>query len=137
MGSSFASPVAAGIAALVLQFARQEPLNCSDSVSRVLSTPRGMKTILRTIFKQGAGDSSFRVLYPWVLSDHKDEVLDQREQAARTILKSLEKEYGVSKVGYEIEWGTLQWWPRGKVEEAGSESVVSDVAQASVGFPQS
>lgn len=67
-GSSFASPVAAGIAALVLDFARAEPLKYSPSVMQVLKTPQSMTVMLRAMADQGLGSNSgFRFLYQWKL----------------------------------------------------------------------
>ncbi|KAK3364606.1 peptidase S8/S53 domain-containing protein [Lasiosphaeria hispida] len=67
-GSSFACPVVAGIAALVLQFTRQEPLNHCLSVTRAVTNHQGMMRVLRdTMSKSGSGQEVFKILYPWNL----------------------------------------------------------------------
>ncbi|KAK3996588.1 peptidase S8/S53 domain-containing protein [Cladorrhinum sp. PSN332] len=103
-GSSFACPVAVGIAGLVLDFARQEPLNGSESVARALTSPHGMSKILRKMSNQSDGHQSFKSLYPWKLFEYRDERLSPwgRNDVAWSIIKCLETEFGIGKVGHEI-----------------------------------
>lgn len=61
-GSSFACPVAAAIAALVLEFARQELLKHWESVHWALRSPRGLTKILQEMSSQGVGHESFKIL---------------------------------------------------------------------------
>lgn len=65
-GSSFACPLAAGIAALALEFARQLPLCDSKSVQEAIQQREGMVRILRKMSKQNSSSSS-RFLCPWEL----------------------------------------------------------------------
>ncbi|KAK0672728.1 peptidase S8/S53 domain-containing protein [Cercophora samala] len=118
-GSSFACPVAAGIAGLVLEFSRQEPLRHSESVRRALMSVRGMRRVLQEMAVQGAGNDSFKVLYPWNCFDGRsggseavDEVHIRRGEAVRRIIKALEAEFGNKKVGFEIDM-ELKWKPKG------------------------
>lgn len=68
-GTSFASPIAAGVAALVLEFARQTPLADSPSVSACLHQRHGMVLILRAMSKR-KGVDNFQFLCPWeILAD--------------------------------------------------------------------
>lgn len=60
--SSFACPIVAGIAALVLEFALQEPLQHDESVHWALMTTQGMTKILQKMSSQGVGHESFKIL---------------------------------------------------------------------------
>ncbi|KAK0736252.1 peptidase S8/S53 domain-containing protein [Apiosordaria backusii] len=129
-GSSFACPVAAGIAGLVLEFARQEPLNHCDSVKRALMSAKGMKKVLQEMSVQGVGHESFKILYPWNCFDGSSNASHDAEkgvgavgktteearmgEVVRRIIKALEREFGIGKVGFEIEM-ELQWRLKGKV----------------------
>jgi subtilisin family serine protease len=65
-GTSFSSPIAAGIAALVLEFARQFPLSASPTVSDHLRKRRGMVLVLKKMTIAGPGNQ-FHFLCPWDL----------------------------------------------------------------------
>jgi Subtilase family len=65
-GTSFASPIAAGVAGLVLEFAHQYPLTGSASVLSCLRERHGMVLILRKMSKQ-KGVDQFSFLCPWEL----------------------------------------------------------------------
>lgn len=99
-GTSFASPIAAGVAALVLEFARQTPLADSPSVLAHLGERKGMVRILREMSKQ-KGVDQFGFLCPWeILGDDlgtyggEGEPGSQRYFAAQFIIKKLQKEFG-------------------------------------------
>lgn len=68
-GTSFATPIAAGLAALTLEYANQRntatPGAFSDQDLRTLHTREGMAAILRKMGKPKAGQ--FRFLRPWAL----------------------------------------------------------------------
>lgn len=63
-GTSFASPIAAGIAALILDFAQETPL-ASDSAMKYLKKKTGMEIILKEIQVRKSG--AFMFLTPWKL----------------------------------------------------------------------
>ncbi|KAI8948581.1 peptidase S8/S53 domain-containing protein [Xylaria longipes] len=100
-GSSFACPVAAGVAALVLEFARHEgvSLSKSPSVKRALSSARGIAKAFGPMSQQAANHPGFNMLYPW----HFLRCV-QREKVALDIIDQLEIEFGKGNVGYEIKW---------------------------------
>ncbi|KAI1360340.1 peptidase S8/S53 domain-containing protein [Xylaria arbuscula] len=104
-GSSFACPVAAGVAALVLEFARHEKVSLSesDTVRSTLSDPRGMARVFEAMSQKSASSPGFRMLYPWLFFNHRD-----REEVARDIVRQLEIEFGDGKVGHEII-RTITW----------------------------
>jgi hypothetical protein len=68
-GTSFATPIAAGLAALALEYANQRntatPGAFSNQDLKTLHTREGMATILKRMGKPKAG--SFRFLRPWAL----------------------------------------------------------------------
>jgi hypothetical protein len=104
-GSSFACPVAAGVAALILEFARHRDvsLSKSESVKSALSSARGMKKVFGLMTQQAAHHPSFGILYPWHFLGH-----GQREKIALDIIGQLEIEFGKGNVGHEIAY-TLGW----------------------------
>ncbi|KAI0099632.1 peptidase S8/S53 domain-containing protein [Nemania sp. FL0031] len=100
-GSSFACPVAAGIAALILEFSRYEKVSLSKSktVRSALSTARGMSRVFGLMSQQADHRPGFNMLYPWHFLGHS-----HREKIALDIVSQLEIEFGKGNVGYEIEW---------------------------------
>lgn len=96
-GSSFACPVAAGVVALILEFARQPPLQESQSVQSRLRTMSGITSILRTMSeKKGPGE--FKFILPWNLLGQDGE---QRDQMSYRIVSELRKEFG-NAIGTEV-----------------------------------
>ncbi|KAM0437653.1 hypothetical protein ACHAPT_002017 [Fusarium lateritium] len=96
-GSSFACPIAAGIGALILEFARQPPLNKSQTVQDRLKDMPAMIAILRRMSSE-KGPDRFKFLLPWELIGQVDE---PREFTCYSIVKELRKEFGPG-VGSEI-----------------------------------
>lgn len=106
-GSSFACPLAAGIAALALEFTRQIPLCNSKSVQEAVQQREGMVRIFRRMSKLNSSSSS-RFLCPWELLGDDDGVYggDGRPGSARyfvayRFVRLLRQEFG-SDVGKEI-----------------------------------
>ncbi|KAI1273895.1 peptidase S8/S53 domain-containing protein [Xylaria sp. FL0933] len=97
--SSFACPVAAGVAALILEFARQRDISLSksDSVQKALSSTQGMLMIFEPMSQQTTSHLGFRMLYPWHFLGR-----GQREEVARDVIRQLEMEFGEGKLGREI-----------------------------------
>ncbi|KAI1742788.1 peptidase S8/S53 domain-containing protein [Xylaria scruposa] len=104
-GSSFACPVAAGVAALVLEFVRHENLSLSksDSVKSALGSSRGMLKVFGLMSQQAASHPGFGMLYPWHFLKP-----GQREKVALDIIGQLEIEFGKGKVGHEIKH-SMEW----------------------------
>lgn len=105
-GTSFASPIAAGIAALVLEFARQPPLGYDPGVEEHLKLDVGMRLILRLMSKQ-KGTSKFRFICPWLfLKGDEDDIYGgvgkpgtpgtRRAHVADCVVEALKKEFGVN-----------------------------------------
>ena len=101
-GTSLASPIAAGIAALVLEFARQPPLGCDKDVTKYLKRKDGMVGIFRLMQNQKTSEN-FKFLCPWyLLSDKKGtyggngEPSSRRYYVARRIIEDLRREFGPS-----------------------------------------
>jgi subtilisin family serine protease len=65
-GSSFASPVVAGIAGLVIETFRQEMPDLDRSVYKRLRTKEGMELVLKLLSKEVEG---FNFLEPWIKLD--------------------------------------------------------------------
>lgn len=106
-GSSFACPLAAGVAALVLEFSRQYPLCGSKSVQEAVKQREGMVRILRRMSKLSFSSPS-RFLCPWELLSDDDGVYggDGQPGSARYFVAYLfvcvlRQEFG-SDVGKEI-----------------------------------
>jgi len=106
-GTSFASPVAAGVAGLVLEFARQNPLKNSPSVSSCLRQRHGMVLILRKMSKQ-KGVDQFSFLCPWeLLGDEWDiyggegQLGSKRFFVAQAMVYYLRKFFG-KEIGEEV-----------------------------------
>jgi hypothetical protein len=98
-GSSYSSPIAAGIAALVLEFASQTPL-AGDNAIQFLRKTDGMQTVLRMMQDQKI-EASFMFLKPWsLLSDDRGRAggdggpASWRAYVAMRIAESLRKRYG-------------------------------------------
>ncbi|GAP92965.1 hypothetical protein SAMD00023353_0403740 [Rosellinia necatrix] len=104
-GSSFACPVAAGVAALVLEFARHESvsLSKSESVQSALLDARGMLKVFGLMSQQAANNPGFKMLYPWHFLGH-----EIRGKVELDIIGQLRIEFG-EKLGKEIKhsvtWG--------------------------------
>ncbi len=74
-GSSVAAAVAAGIAALFLQFSRQESHLFQPNTLRYLSTPEGMRKVFRYL---SSGRDDYGYVTPWKL-------LSKRQSSARIV----------------------------------------------------
>lgn len=96
-GSSFACPVAAGIVALIMEFARQPPLRQSQTVQSHLRTMSGITSVLR-MMSEKKGPGEFRFLLPWNVLGKPGE---QRDQTSYRIVSELRKEFGYS-IGTEV-----------------------------------
>lgn len=64
-GTSFATPITAAIAALVLEFARQPPLSDTPEVARQLKKLDRMEEVLERMSEQNVG--RYHYVYPWLL----------------------------------------------------------------------
>ncbi|SCV34359.1 related to subtilisin DY [Fusarium fujikuroi] len=96
-GSSFACPIVAGVAALILEFVRQPPLNKSPSVQTYLQEMPGMLALLRSASSE-KGSDRLKFLTPWKLIGKPGE---KRLITALFIIDELRKEYGMD-VGREV-----------------------------------
>jgi hypothetical protein len=96
-GSSFACPIAAGVAALILEFARQSPLNKSPEIQAYLQETTAMLSVLRLASSE-KGPDGLKFLIPWKLIGKAGE---ERLITAWFIVDELRKEYGL-EVGAEI-----------------------------------
>ena len=65
-GTSVASPIAAGLAALVLEFARQPPLSFEPDIALKLKRLDGMQQVFRTLLSEKQDDGQpHKFLLPW------------------------------------------------------------------------
>jgi hypothetical protein len=80
-GTSFATPVAAGLAAFVLEYGAQNLQDEQDKLQR-LRTPEGMKDVFRLMTAEVDG---YQYIRPWELFDRK-----KKEWTRTSILKALE-----------------------------------------------
>ncbi|QPC63342.1 hypothetical protein HYE67_005573 [Fusarium culmorum] len=96
-GSSFACPIAVGVAALILEFARQSPLNKSPEVQTYLQEMPAMLAMLRRASSE-KGPDGLKFLTPWKLIGKAGE---DRLLTAWFIVDELRKEYGL-EVGAEV-----------------------------------
>ncbi|KAH6954261.1 peptidase S8/S53 domain-containing protein [Fusarium avenaceum] len=96
-GSSFACPIAAGVAALILEFARQSPLNKSPDIQTYLQETPAMLSVLRLASSE-KGPNGLKFLVPWKLIGKAGE---ERLMTAWFIVDELRKEYGL-EVGAEV-----------------------------------
>ena len=66
-GTSFSTPIAAGVAALVLEFSRQSPLSLDPNINFKLRDIDVMRSILHTFCSEKKeGSRGFRFLCPWL-----------------------------------------------------------------------
>ncbi|KAK4085059.1 uncharacterized protein Triagg1_49 [Trichoderma aggressivum f. europaeum] len=96
-GSSFACAIAAGIVALVLEFARQPPLQASKSVQNSLKEMSAMIAILERMSAE-KGPDRFKFLLPWTLLGKPGQ---PREFTAYCLVDQLRNEFGLA-VGSEV-----------------------------------
>ncbi|KAF5695354.1 subtilisin [Fusarium denticulatum] len=96
-GSSFACPIVAGVAALILEFARQSPLNKSPSVQAYLQEMPAMLALLRSASSE-KGPDRLKFLTPWKLIG---KIGEDRMITALFVIDELRKEYGL-EVGIEV-----------------------------------
>jgi hypothetical protein len=106
-GTSYASPIAAGIAALVLEFAQQTPL-AGDIAFKYLRKMDGMVRIFNKMSVQKT-NPKFKFLVPWeLLSDERGTFggdggpKSQRYYVARLIVEELRKIYTEKEIGSKI-----------------------------------
>jgi subtilisin family serine protease len=118
-GTSAATPVAAGIAALVLEFARQPPLGYAPKVAELLKRPEAMREVLAgVIAARHSKNGEYRHLVPtrlfkveWEEEDTDDWYSSKghRRRAVDSITNILGKKYGHEIVEpmhdrIQIEW---------------------------------
>ncbi|KAM0355073.1 hypothetical protein ACHAPU_000930 [Fusarium lateritium] len=96
-GSSFACPIAAGVAALILEFARQSPLSKSPDIQSYLQEMPAMLSMLRLASSE-KGPEGLKFLVPWKLIGKAGE---ERLITAWYVIDELRKEYGLG-VGKEV-----------------------------------
>ncbi|KAL6816340.1 peptidase S8/S53 domain-containing protein [Trichoderma camerunense] len=96
-GSSFACAIAAGIGALVLEFARQPPLQASKTVQNSLKEMSAMIAILERMSAE-KGPDRFKFLLPWTLLGKPGQ---PREFTAYCLVDELRNEFGLA-VGSEV-----------------------------------
>ncbi|KAF3076311.1 Subtilisin DY [Trichoderma lentiforme] len=96
-GSSFACAIAAGIGALVLEFARQSPLQASTTVQNSLKEMSAMIAILERMSAE-KGPDRFKFLLPWTLLGKPGQ---PREFTAYSLVDELRNEFGLA-VGSEV-----------------------------------
>lgn len=96
-GSSFACPIVAGFTALILEFARQPPLNKSPSIHTFLQEMPAILAMLRLASSE-KGPDGLKFLTPWRLIGKPGE---ERLVTALFIIDELRKEYGL-EVGREL-----------------------------------
>lgn len=96
-GSSFACAIAAGIGALVLEFARQPPLQASKTVQNSLKEMSAMIAILERMSAE-KGPDRFKFLLPWTLLGKPGQ---PREFTAYSLVDELRNEFGLA-VGSEV-----------------------------------
>jgi subtilisin family serine protease len=76
-GTSCATPIAAGIAGLVLEFARQRPMCFDERIEKRLKTVEGMQLILtHLVSRKSAENSRFNHLDPTFLFGYNEEYQD-------------------------------------------------------------
>lgn len=108
-GTSFASPIAAGIAALVLEFARQSPLT-GDNTIEYLRMKDGMEIIFKMIQIQKTSEP-FMFLSPWMLFGDPSGQCggsgrsgSERYYVAYKIMNEMRKRFGYDKgIGSNFE----------------------------------
>jgi len=111
-GTSSATPIAAGIAGLILEFARQPPLSKEPAIGSLLKHVDGMKLILTECCSQRSSDQSeFSHLNPTFLF-HYDEDCEEggdwtdtsspRHEMAHDIVRRLRSHFGRT-IGQEMK----------------------------------
>lgn len=116
-GTSAATPIAAGIAALVLEFARQPPLGYAPKVAEVLKQPSVMRELLAEAVSVSRGkNEEYRHLVPKKLfdSDGGDPGswylnTSPRHHAANSVLANLRKRFGYTIGDPMNERIRLEW----------------------------
>ncbi|KAI6749397.1 hypothetical protein HG530_015236 [Fusarium avenaceum] len=98
-GSSFACPIAAGVAALILEFARQSPLNKSPDIQTYLQETPAMLSVLRLASSE-KGPNGLKFLVPWKLIGKAGE---ERLITAWSIVDELRKEYACTIWGFLLQ----------------------------------
>jgi subtilisin family serine protease len=121
-GTSCATPIAAGIAGLVLEFARQRPLCFESDIETYLKSVEGMELILTKCFSlKHAETSPYNHLEPTTLFQrterHNDgggwsEYGSPRVRAADKIVDVLKQEYS-QDIGREMAAEIVKDWARG------------------------
>ncbi|OPB47127.1 hypothetical protein A0O28_0072510 [Trichoderma guizhouense] len=96
-GSSFACAIAAGICALILEFARQPPLQVSKTVQNSLKEMSAMVAMLERMSAE-KGPDRFKFLLPWTLLGKPGQ---PREFTAYSLVDELRNEFGLA-VGSEV-----------------------------------
>lgn len=99
-GTSVATPVAAGVAALVLEFAMQRDVTDKDTdnilgfLRDYLKRQHGMNSVFNAMSQQTNG-GDFLNIVPWkVLCGHRDDRIGRR-MAAYSLLNTIEEAFGV------------------------------------------
>ncbi|KAG8670922.1 hypothetical protein FPOAC1_004157 [Fusarium poae] len=90
-GSSFACPIAAGVTALILEFARQSPLSKSPDVQVYLKRMPAILAMLRRASVEKGGDG-VKFLTPWELIGN---IGEKRLITAWNVVRELQREYGL------------------------------------------
>jgi subtilisin family serine protease len=133
-GTSFASPIAAGVAAMVLEFALQPPLNLEPQIYQILKGD-GFLWILHDLLSSKMADTlPFRFILPWqlfhgeeldnetVIGGSADKAGSPRRRAAERIVECLRVYLGVGNVGKEF-YDKLNAPTAVKVDSSVSESI--------------
>ncbi|KAF2824038.1 hypothetical protein CC86DRAFT_409049 [Ophiobolus disseminans] len=103
-GTSTATPIAAGIAGLILEFARQLPLSTEPAIESYLKSIDGMKVVLtESCSRRGSEGSEFSYINPGLLfhydEDNDDggdwaDVSSPRYETAQSIVRALRLQFG-------------------------------------------
>lgn len=122
VGTSCATPIAAGIAGLVLEFARQRPLCFEPAIEAHLKSVEGMRLILTKCLSLKYADSSpFNHLDPTILFHCTErandgggfsEYLSPRSSAAYNIVTRLREEFSPD-IGMQMGVELQKEWARG------------------------
>lgn len=96
-GSSFSCGIAAGVCALILEFARQPPLNASPTFQAILQEMSTMTALLRLMSAE-KGSEGFRFLLPWNVIGKRGE---RRKDTGYIIVRCLRDEFGI-QLGEEV-----------------------------------
>ncbi|KAI4612198.1 hypothetical protein J4E83_007749 [Alternaria metachromatica] len=122
VGTSCATPIAAGIAGLVLEFARQRPLCFEPAIEAHLKSVEGMRLILtKCLSHKYADNSPFNHLDPMILFHCTErasdgggfsEYLSPRSSAAYNIVTKLREEFSPD-IGMQMGVELQREWARG------------------------